>query len=509
MSPGRAAASLESVTPADLAAATPPDRDRYVDLLRVASLAVVVAGHWLMAVLVVGADGRVEAANLLALRPELQPLTWLLQVMPVFFLVGGFAHATGVASLERRGGSYADWARARAARLLRPVAVFLGVWLVLSALAEATGAADAGVVRLALRVVTQPLWFVGVYLGVAALAPVLLRLHRRHGAAVVAVLAAGVALVDLARFGWGVPHVGYLNVALVWLAVHQAGFCYADGSLQRGGRWLAAALAGAGLAAAVALTAGGPYPLSMVGLPGEAVSNMSPPTLALLAHATWLVGAVLLVRPAADRWLRRPRVWAAVVAGNRVAMTAFLWHLTALFLLAGALLAVGVRPVSPDSPLYGPTRPVQVAALAAVTAGLVAAFRGFDAAPRAVTSTLPAGPSSDRLAAAGSALAVLGVLGFSASGVAGLLAPPAARLVVVPVSPLVDAALLAAGVLLLRRSAPLAWRRGPVLPHARRGGADRRRAGAASGGRAVPGPGGPTGAGGPLHGDGERGLPAR
>ena len=36
------------------------------------------------------------------------------------------------------------------------------------------------------------------------------------------------------------PYVGFLNVALVWLAVHQLGFLYADGSLQRaagGSRW--------------------------------------------------------------------------------------------------------------------------------------------------------------------------------------------------------------------------------------------------------------------------------
>ncbi|OEJ32323.1 hypothetical protein BGK67_14130 [Streptomyces subrutilus] len=47
----------------DTAAATPASRDRYVDLLRVASLGVVVLGHWLMAA--VSGDG---VGNLLAGR---------------------------------------------------------------------------------------------------------------------------------------------------------------------------------------------------------------------------------------------------------------------------------------------------------------------------------------------------------------------------------------------------------------------------------------------------------
>ncbi|HEV3398308.1 MAG TPA: hypothetical protein VG693_03365, partial [Actinomycetes bacterium] len=53
-----------------VAAATPAGRDRFADLLRVVSIVVVVAGHWLMAV-VVWRDGRVEGGNALALVPGL------------------------------------------------------------------------------------------------------------------------------------------------------------------------------------------------------------------------------------------------------------------------------------------------------------------------------------------------------------------------------------------------------------------------------------------------------
>jgi hypothetical protein len=440
---------------ATLDAATPATRDRYVDLLRVTSLGVVILGHWLMAVVLIGPDGGVTATNLLAVVPELQPLTWLLQVMPVFFLVGGFSHAVALASQRRRAGSYADFVRSRAGRLLRPTAVFVAAWLLLALLLEVTGQHE-GVLRAASRTVAQPLWFVGVYLGVVALAPPMAALHRRLGRrawAVPVALAAGAAGVDALRFTAGVQYIGYLNVALVWLAVHQAGVLYADGTLARGGRRLAYALAGGGLAGAYALTVLGPYPVSMVGLPGEPVSNMSPPTLAMVAHATWLTGLVLLLRGAVTRWLRRPRVWATVVAANGLAMTAFLWHLTAMFAAIAATVAAGIALPAAGSAGWWLLRPVWVAALALLTAALVAAFRRADR-PRPAR-TRPAVRARRRralVAAAGAALCVAGVLGFSAVGFGGMLTGRSATLVVIPITPMAATVLLSAGALVLSAS---------------------------------------------------------
>jgi acyltransferase-like protein len=435
---------LDGMTSATLlAAATPTTRDRYVDLLRVGSLGVVVLGHWLMAVVVTGPDGAVHTTNLLAILPSLQPLTWLLQVMPVFFFVGGFSHATACASVRRRGGRYADFVRSRAGRLLRPTAVFVAVWLALAVLIELAGA-DRGVLRIATRVVAQPLWFVGVYLGIVALAPAMLRLHQRCGRwapAVPVALVAAAGLVDVARFAYGVPLIGYLNLAFVWLAVHQAGFLYADGRL---GRRIAPALALGGLAAAVLLTTVGPYPTSMVGMPGEKVSNMSPPTLALAACATWLIGLVLVLRGPVTRWLARPGVWRGVVTANGLAMTAFLWHLTAMF--AATALTMGLPQPAVGSGTWWLMRPLWIGGLLALTAALVLAFRRADR-PRAASVS---GSSRSGLAAFGMALCTVGVLGFSAVGFGGLLTGRTATLLVLPVSPLLAAVLLAAGAGLLR-----------------------------------------------------------
>ncbi|GGJ74619.1 hypothetical protein GCM10010123_00760 [Pilimelia anulata] len=223
------------------------------------------------------------------------------------------------------------------------------------------------------------------------------------------------------------------------------------------------------LLALLLLTVAGPYPVSMVGLSGAPVSNMSPPTLALLAHGAWLTGLALLVRAPVTRRLRRPRPWTAVVAANGVAMTVFLWHLTALFLATGALLAAGLAGPAPGTGAWWALRPAWLLLLAAVTTALVAAFRRADApADRraAAGSTGPVGSagaagsarSARWVAAAGLAAAAVGVFGISRTGFAGPLAGRPAALLGLPLTPLGAAALIAAGALL-----PAAVRRLPKI----------------------------------------------
>ena len=87
---------MDLATVRDLAAATPATRNRVVDLLRAAAIVVVVLGHWLMAAVVVR-GGELVPGHLLGLATWTHPLTWVFQVMPVFFLVGGYANALLVA----------------------------------------------------------------------------------------------------------------------------------------------------------------------------------------------------------------------------------------------------------------------------------------------------------------------------------------------------------------------------------------------------------------------------
>jgi fucose 4-O-acetylase-like acetyltransferase len=438
-----------------MAEATPPSRDRFIDAARGFAILVVVLGHWLIAV-VSWQGGEVEGTNALAVIPGLWIVTWVLQVMPLFFFVGGAANAwTWSGVVDRAGsagpGAYAGFVAGRVTRLLRPTAVFLGIGLAVATVLDATNVADS-VLRPATRLITQPLWFIGIYLIVVALAPPMLALHRRFGAGVPAALAAGAVAVDLLRFGADLGGVGYVNFALVWLFVHQLGFFYADGRLP-GRPWRYAL---AGLAAMVLLVVAGPYPGSMVGLPGDEISNMDPPTVVILALTLWQAGLALTVRPAVDRLLRRARAWAAVIAVNAVIMTVFLWHLTALLLAIGILYPLGFPQPAAGTTQWWVLRPVWVAVLLALLGVLVALFGRFEMGGRRDRAAPPDAAAAGWIAlssALGSVYVVVGVLGFALGGLDQVFSTTGSELVIFRVNPLVNVIHLALGAGLVRAAA--------------------------------------------------------
>ena len=113
----------------ELARTTPATRDRYVDFLRAASIVAVVFGHWFIAINhfereVFSTTSAVGVTSWMWLG------TWLFQVMPVFFFVGGFSNLVAYDSFKRRGEPTSAFVRSRLERLLRPSLVFLGFWLV-------------------------------------------------------------------------------------------------------------------------------------------------------------------------------------------------------------------------------------------------------------------------------------------------------------------------------------------------------------------------------------------
>lgn len=313
--------------------ATPPDRDRAVDALRAAAILGVVLGHWLVTALVAG-DGTVGHTSPLKYMPELAPISWVLQTLAVFFLVGGQVAVKGYTSARRRGGTYRRWLGARTARLFRPVAVVLAVWATAAAAMLAAGV-DAGTVRELCELVWSPLWFLVVFAGLTAVTPLAARLHPLWPLAVVLV-------VDVVRLGLDGPAaLGWVNVAAGWLVPYCLGAAWARGRLC--GRATGWALLLGGAVATAGLVRWGGYPASMVGVDGGELSNLSPPTLAAVAFGLAQCGAALLLTGPLRRVLRSPGAWAAVALPNVSAMTIFLWHQTAMI----AVSAVGLLAETP------------------------------------------------------------------------------------------------------------------------------------------------------------------
>lgn len=355
-----------------LAERTPTSRDRYIDLLRALAILAVVLGHWLVSVIGYTRHGQLTGHSALDSLTWAYPLTWLVQVMPIFFIVGGFANATSLTSHRREGGDAISWLHDRSGRLIPPTTA-LFVALACGGLVARPSGTAPGLVRFAIWVASIPLWFLSAYLVVVVLTPLMYGLHQRFGLRVLGVLVGLVALGDVVRLE-GTSALGEGNFVFGWLAVHQVGFFWRDGRLPSTPRTWVPLLVG-GLSGLVLLTTVGPYPVTMVDVPGQYPHNASPPTLALLADTAMQLGLVVLLRDPAERWLWRAKPWLAVVSINAVVLTIFLWHMSALVLLVGILNALHLLPTPPAATTaWWLLRMPWLMALAGVLALLVAVF---------------------------------------------------------------------------------------------------------------------------------------
>jgi peptidoglycan/LPS O-acetylase OafA/YrhL len=356
-------------------------RDPFVDGVRTVGILLVVALHWLM--VEATWDGETLLVGNALAHGGAWLLTWL-QPLPLLFFAAG---AAARYDLDRHPGE-PGWrfAGVRLLRMARPVAVFAGVWALLLAALPWLGVPAAAVDRVA-RIVPQPLWFLGVQIGLLALTPVLLRALRRWGAARVLLVAAALpVVVDRLRFYDEVALPGAPNVLLVWAVPYLGGLVYAARRLGTPEdvaardlvpeRTVLTLLALGGLAATVLLLAVGPYPWSLIGMPGDAISNLAPPTAPVVGFAVAQVAAALLVRDAIARWAAGSRLvrW----AGAR-SMGLYLWHLTAMFAVSGVvLLGVGETLPEPWTWDWWATRASYLGAAAVVLAGLVVAAGAVD-----------------------------------------------------------------------------------------------------------------------------------
>ncbi|MEU9955096.1 acyltransferase [Streptomyces sp. NPDC050982] len=311
---------------------TPAHRDRAVDGLRALALLAVPTGHWLLGGFTLDTGGGLHNASPLATFGVLAPVGWILQMLGIFFLVGGYS---SYHSYRRRKGSAREWTTGRLTRLGRPVLGVTAVWaLLLPTLHYGLGVPTA-TLHTASTLVVQPLWFVGVYAAITALTPYCVRASRRLGFRSAAPLLGSVAVVDFLRYG---PYadatpswVSLLNLLPGWMFAYQLGVTWADKRLGRREAWL---LFAGGTALFATLLLAFHYPASMVGVPGASRTNSHPPSLLVLALAAAQSGAAILLRDRLARLLRRPALWAPVVIVNLSAMTILCWHQTAMLAAA-------------------------------------------------------------------------------------------------------------------------------------------------------------------------------
>ncbi len=378
-----------------------------MDFLRAASIVAVVFGHWFIGI-IHWDHGVIRTTSAVGVTSYLWLGTWVFQVMPVFFFVGGFSNLVALDASRRRGEPTRVFVARRLERLLRPSLVFLAAWIAIQVVLHVAGIGHPegprlfgqtrllrGMLPPGATVPFGPLWFLAVYLIVVCISPITVALHRRFGLWVPAAMAIGAIAVDVIGFGLGHPEARWANVAFVLLLPHQLGHAYADGRMRtwpRGSFW---AMVGVGLGALVLLTNPwvfrpfgsvrfewfptiGYYPKSLLGTDVEPISNAYPPTVCFMAASIWAIGAVMLLRSRLSAWLERPRPWKGTIFVNSIVMTLFLWHMTAYLVAVVLLWPLGFGREQDSTARWWIERPLWILAPAAILAGLVAAFRRFE-----------------------------------------------------------------------------------------------------------------------------------
>ncbi|MGC2939512.1 MULTISPECIES: acyltransferase family protein [unclassified Brevibacterium] len=336
--------------------AAAPHRDQAIDLIRFGCLVVVVILHSMMSAAVLGPDGRVAPTVALSTTAGFAAASWFFQVMPLFFIIGGYAGITGWRRTRARGGIWTDYLRARLRRLAVPTAV-----LVVIAGIGLSAAADMGVsselIVEASRRIGQPLWFLAVYLGLSSLVPVAVHFHERAPRRSLAVLAGAVIAVDVLARTTGIAGLGYLNFVVVWPLIQQLGFFFADAvdrPISRPAVWTALAAA---LGLLGGLVAAGVYSPNML-------VNLNPPTGALVllgvaqlcvlqlfharlnqalnvdepsAESTMVPGEAPAEAAPTSRTLTAQLRARVIAWGNTYGMQVYLWHMSVVIVLIGAL----------------------------------------------------------------------------------------------------------------------------------------------------------------------------
>lgn len=350
----------------EIAQQTPADRNRYVDFLRAVSILFVIIGHWLITSAYYDQQtGNMDPVLALDVIPWTAWLSWVFQVMPIFFIVGGYSNAVSLESARTKNLSYSEWLTGRLHRLLTPLLLLVVFWALLSLSLGLFGIAPDTIAMMS-QVALVPTWFLAIYTMIVLLAPLTYAFWRRWGIASLLFYILLAALVDFAFFELNLPALGWSNYFWVWLAVHHLGFAWYDGRLGRPVTLVCLALTS--FAALYLLIQFGPYPIAMAGSPGDEVSNTLPPKVTLIALGLFQFGLLLAVEKPMQRFLAKAAPWTLTIIINTMIMTVYLWHMTILIFLIGTLYllgGIGLEYEIGDSAWWS-TRPLWLAALFAL-----------------------------------------------------------------------------------------------------------------------------------------------
>ncbi|OLF17560.1 hypothetical protein BU204_11120 [Actinophytocola xanthii] len=355
------------------------------------------------------------------------PLTWLLQLVPLFFLAGGHANLLAWRGTRAAGAGYGTYLVGRVGWLIRPVLAFVIAWLVVPLSLELLQAPEASITAFS-RLVVQPLWLLGLYVVVVAVTPLTHRLHAALPVVTPAVLLAGV--VGLSFVGGSLAaHVGGVLVALLFA---QLAFHYAEGGFWRVPRMVLVTLALAAFAGLVVLTVFGAQPKLQLAEP-TGYAAFAPSLAGVLLIGIVQLCLVVLPREPGLRTVATSAPARGVAVVRAAPMTVYLVYLCAMLVLEG-LVGVARGAVASGGGIEWLTQPRTMFAIGLMAMPTLLAFLWFERRsdrpgppeadppepPDEVVEARPRRVWPEPVAAGlGVVYGALGVLGFAVTGLSG------------------------------------------------------------------------------------------
>lgn len=327
----------------ELVAGAKSDRNRAVDFYKATAMVAVAFGHWVAIAVFKDADGGLVASNALEFDYSLAWATWALQVMPLFFLAGGFSSAVSLDSHNRNNGTPQDWVANRLRRMMLPTMILAYFWIAIVAAGSAFGKGELMILGAAAGAI--PLWFLANYTIDTAIAPVTLPLFRRNPLGFF--LAIGGAFTFFEAAGIiGIPYIHGVNWVIGWLIFQILGFAWRDGLLPS--RRLLTLIAPMLWALTYIVVKLGPWRASMVNDGDASFNPTHPPSIALMLFGFAYCATAVWLAPSINTWLSRSAAAFKVVAMlGGVGMSVYLWHFTAAVIAGVGLLLVDGLPTAP------------------------------------------------------------------------------------------------------------------------------------------------------------------
>ena len=292
-------------------------------------------------------------------------------------------------------------------------------WTVLAIIAHKVGISSEAI-KVGSQIALVPTWFLAIYSVIIILAPLARMAWKKWGSSTLIILVCLSVGGDLLYFQLGLKALGWANYLFVWLAVHQLGFAWLDRRYTSKKAiliWITC-----GFLLLIFMTQAGPWPISLVGVPGAEVSNTTPPHLPLLALAAVQFGLVLALESKINRALKNIKRWSLIIMLNGMIMTIFLWHSTVMMLAFGlAILTGGIGLYSvPLSGDWWVSRLLWIGIFSIALMPFVATFLRFEVSSLSGSKSPSAWRSVSGTGLMAGGLAVLAYGGIADSNITGI-----------------------------------------------------------------------------------------